>query len=165
MRESIGSTFLYNMIIVYIILVIGLLTATLNYYKGYKVNTRILNSINKYSGYNELSYTEIENYLSSIGYVGSPDHNCSERKGLELVNVSKFSGSKYAYCVYYNEDETNSLEKEKIKKGDKYSKYYNYGVVSYIYVDLPLIDSFKVPVYTKGERIYKFNDGQFQLGV
>lgn len=162
MRESIGSTFLYNMIFVYILLVFGLLTATVNYYKGYKVNTRILNSINKYAGYNELSALEIENYLSSIGYVSSfnGQSDCSDRNGLEPIRgVSK---TNYLYCVYYYSSDMNSKEKAAEKTGDKKQHYYNYGVVSYIYVDLPLIDAFKVPVYTKGERIYKFNDNQIQ---
>ena len=51
MKESIGSTFLYNIIFIFIIIVFGLIAATLNYYKGFKINTRILQSIQKNSGY------------------------------------------------------------------------------------------------------------------
>ena len=36
------------MIFLFIVIVMGLLTATLNYYKGYKVNDHILKSIEKY---------------------------------------------------------------------------------------------------------------------
>lgn len=168
MRESIGSTFLYNMIIVYIIIVIGLLTATVNYYKGYKINTRILNSINKYAGYNSLSKNEIENYLSGIGYLSSPDgqNECPVRNGLEPISARSIGAgdTNYLYCIYYFDNDNSSKEIDLKNKDNEYA-YYNYGVVSYIYVDLPIVNKFKVPVYTKGERIYNFSDTQSQLGV
>ena len=38
MREGIGSVFLYNIIILFVIIVFGLLSATISYYKAFKVN-------------------------------------------------------------------------------------------------------------------------------
>ena len=159
MRESIGTTFLYNIIFVFILLVFGLLTASLSYYKGYKVNNRILKAIKDNSGYNSNSYREIERILKGIGYTvegGSAQNQCARNRGnMSLVTLSGRS-SNYLYCVYYNPDDTNSNENDK--------KYYSYGVVTYIYVDLPIIGKFKIPVYTKGERIYRFT-GSCQFGV
>lgn len=152
MKESIGSTFLYNIIFVFIIIVFGLLSATISYYKGFKVNTRILTSINKYSGYNHLSRNEIENYLSSIGYTNNSDNEqCREdnNKG-RLVTAAEAGGpSNYLYCVYLNDSDVSTSEEPR--------SYYSYGVKSYIYVDLPIVGKFKVPVYSKGERIYNFS--------
>ena len=155
MKESIGSTFLYNMIFVYIIIVFGLLTATMKYYKGYKVNTRIISYIKQYSGYNSVAHDKIKKYLSSIGYKTSNENIndvCSSTKGDGvLIDSSSFSDSKYLYCVYYF-NESNENE----KKGKK--EYYGYGVTSFIFVDLPIIGNFKLPVYSKSSRIYKFKD-------
>lgn len=155
MKESIGSTFLYNMIFVYIIIVFGLLTATMNYYKGYKVNTRIISYIKQYSGYNDVAADRIDRYLSSIGYKSSNDNIngvCSDKKGEgSLINLSNRE-SNYLYCVYYFSSESNDEE----KKAKKY--YYGYGVTTFIFVDLPIIGNFKLPVYSKSSRIYKFDD-------
>ncbi len=173
------------MIFLFITIVMLLLTATISYYKGFKVNSRILLSINKYAGYNALSIDEIENYLSSIGYTVSPSgqEECGERKGLKPIKAINVSGSdtNYLYCVYYHENDNskanetkkeNNSEANETKEEDnseaneaKEENYYSYSVVSYIYVDLPIVGNFKVPVYTKGERIYNFNDGQKQKGV
>ena len=154
---------MYSMVFLFIAIVLLLLTATISYYKGFKVNSRILLSINKYAGYNGLSKKEIEDYLSSIGYTVSPSgqEECGERKGLKPIKAINASGSdtNYLYCVYYHENDVSKVNK------DKGENYYSYSVVSYIYVDLPIVGKFKVPVYTKGERMYNFNDGQKQKGV
>ena len=66
MREGIGSVFLYNMIILFIIIVFGLISATISYYKAFKVNERILSTIEKFEGHNDLAKAEIDDYLISI---------------------------------------------------------------------------------------------------
>lgn len=159
MRESIGSAFLYNIIFLFIIIIIGLLTATINYYKAYKVNKAILGYISKYSGYNYFSERDTKKYLKSIGYtVNTELEVCrDEKKGASLL--SHFDNS-YHYCVYYYGNE-NGSEGDK-KNSDGYYLYNAYGVTTYIYVDLPIVGKFKVPVFTKGERIYNFGDGQNQ---
>lgn len=150
----------------------GLLTATMNYYKAYKVNSRILLYINMYAGYNSLSKDKIDKYLSSIGY-SSFGGRCNDNLGNDgkrdngdLVSLDS-GGSNYLYCVYYHNDDTSTRD-EKIgqdKNADKDPSYYNYSVVTYIYVNLPIVGEFKIPVYTKGERIYNFSDNQSQVGV
>lgn len=152
MRESIGSTFLYNIIFIFIILVFGLLAATLSYYKGYKVNYRILKAIQNESGYNSKSFDEIERVLNGLGYTHETNgiqNTCPEKRGSLSRVILPSKTTNYLYCVYYNPNDTNSREKD--------NSYYSYGVVTYIYIDLPIVGQFKVPVYTKGKRIYKFD--------
>lgn len=154
------------MIFVFIIIVIGLLTATISYYKGFKVNSRILLSIDKYAGYNKLSKSEIDNYLSGIGYTVEPNGQSScpnEKSGGTLIRTF-VNQTNYLYCVYYHSDDRGAKEKDQLN-GDNKPIYYNYSVISYIYVDLPIVGQFKIPVYSKGERIYNFSDGQSQMGV
>lgn len=164
MRESIGSVFLYNIIIIFIIIVFGVLSATISYYKAFKVNERLLYSIDKFEGYNKYSAKEMEEYLSSIGYTSTSDGQsecASERDGGTLVKSSRAT---HLYCVYYFDDDRGTNEKNR-ENGDKEPIYYNYALVSYIYVELPIVGKFKVPVYTKGERIYNFSDSQEQEDV
>ena len=52
-----------------------------------------------------------------------------------------------------------TLQELKNKETNKNKEpiYYNYSVVTYIYIQLPIVGAFKVPVYTKGERTYNFS--------
>lgn len=59
MRESIGTVSLLNFVIFYILLVFAFLAGTLSYYKAYRINNAIVTSIEKYEGFNQLSYDEI----------------------------------------------------------------------------------------------------------
>ena len=161
MREGIGSTFLYNIIILFVIIVFGLLSATISYYKAFKVNERLLASLEKFEGYNQFSKAEMEDFLVSIGYSYNPDgqSECpSEKNGGVLIQAKNTT---YLYCVYYFEDDRGSNEEDDLN-GDEEPTYYSYAVTSYIYVNLPIAGSFKLPVYTKGERIYNFSDHQEQ---
>ncbi len=151
MRQGIGETFTYNMIIIFIIIVFGILSATISYYKAYKVNARILASIEKFEGYNELARTEIDNTLKTIGYTPSDGSVCAASRGKGKLEPQD---SNFFYCVYYFNNDTPNDEKNK----DGEFLYYNYSVVSYIYVELPIVGAFKIPVHTKGERTYNFSD-------
>ncbi len=154
MREGIGETFTYNMIILFIIIVFGILSATISYYKAYKVNNRILDSIEKYEGYNDASRKDIQNKLKIIGYTQNNADKCPERKNMELEKQDNI----YLYCVYYHVDDRGTIDKSN-RESNKDSEpiYYNYSVASYIYIDLPIVGRFKVPVFTKGERSYNFS--------
>lgn len=157
MREGVGGITLYNMIIIFIFIVFALLAATISYYKAFKVNSAILYSVDKFEGYNAASKEEITETLNSFGYMRrtAGDSCAKERNGMELIG----EGSPHYYCVYYESDDTGGIDKND-RNDDNDPLYYNYGVVTYIFVDLPLLREFKVPVYTKGERIYNFSDGQ-----
>lgn len=161
MREGIGSVFLYNIIILFVIIVFGLLSATISYYKAFKVNERLLYSLDKFEGYNRFSKEEMEDFLVSIGYTYNPDgqNECPEEKGGGIL--IRANNTSYLYCVYYHSDDRGSQEKDELN-GDREPIYYNYAVTSYIYADLPIVGAFKLPVYTKGERIYNFSDSQEQ---
>ena len=148
MKESVGSIALYNFIIVYIILVFAILSAMLSYNKAFKINSRILGTIEKYEGWNSASYRESNRYLNSIGYrQKSPNFSCPRYD--ESTAVQQDQRSIYQYCVYL--DLTESPET---------TGYYRYNVITYIYVDLPLVGDFSLPIKGKTNRIYKFTDSQ-----
>ena len=166
MRQGIGATATFNIIIIFIVIVFGLLIGTINYYKAFKVNSRILDIIEKYEGYNTLAYDEIGNFLGTMGYIsGNP--GCSDTShGASLVsrqNGNIKMDDRYDYCVYYYDDDRGKNDRNtKIANvtSDGNPRYYNYAVITYIYVDLPVINQIRIPVYTKGERIYNFSGNQ-----
>lgn len=151
MREGMGSVFLYNLIIVFIVITFGFLSASLSYMKAFKVNGKIANSLEKYEGYNDLSNKEITETLSLIGYkLGTP--KCERRKhnGVSYDAVVTIQGSVYHdYCIY---EYMNS------KNGDYKNGYFTYGILTYTYLDIPILGGiFKIPVYSETESIFKFS--------
>ena len=179
MRQSMGEISTLNIIIIFIIIVFGLLSASLNYYKAYKLNTRILDIVQKYEGYNNFSREAITNDLNSFGYVKNPGNDFCKKtigtgnKALTLVgtgdnksqiarNITLGDGGtnipSHYYCLYYVPDDSKGKTKT-----NKEPLYYNYVVFTYIFVDLPIVGQFKIPVRTKGERVYNFSNGKNPL--
>lgn len=160
MKQSISSTFLYNIIIIFIILVFAVLAATLSYFKAFKVNSRIINALEKYEGYNHLSKAEIDQTLSTIGYQVGNSENCqpTRDKGAGILKQglnfpTNPTNENFNYCIYlYKNDVPTNY-------GGR-NTYYSYEVVSYITFDFPIINQFKVPIHNRSARIFKFNDGQ-----
>ena len=68
MKESIGYTLTLNIAIVFIVIIFTFLSNIVVYYKTYKVSNIITSTIEKYEGFNDLAYNEIEDKLVSIGY-------------------------------------------------------------------------------------------------
>ena len=139
MKQSIGGAFLYNIIIVFIVIVFAILGATLTYYKAFKVNTRIVDSIEKFEGYNFLAEAEINNTLTTIGYMDKNNHKCPSEKNGGLLQPES---ERFRYCVYYFRES---------------ERYYSYGVMTYITIDIPIVNMFlQIPIYTKSNRIFEF---------
>lgn len=143
MRESIGSVFLYNIIIVFLVITFAFLSGTLAYMKAFKANSRIVNAIEKYEGYNSLSSEEIERILTSIGYL-KEEANCKKRDG--LVPMESLENTKFLFCVYHYDENATGLENKDF-----------YGVQTYMYFDFPVIGRIRIPLYAKTEKVYRFN--------
>ena len=139
MKEAIGHIPLYNFLIVFIIITFGFLLATLTYYKAFKVNSRIAYALEEHEGYNTESIQEINRVLNSLGYKTGRVRNCPGKRIGSALNTN---GVNYQICLY----------ESGLKNG-----YFNYGIVTYIYMDIPVLGgTFKIPVYTESERIFKF---------
>lgn len=149
MRDGIGSIFLYNIIIVFILLIFAFLAAIVSYNKAFTINSRIVGIIEKYEGYNGLAFADIQKDLSSIGYrqSGNGMDKCPERSGADLETPkSIMSGNKiYQYCVYdYGVDSKTN--------------HYRYGVTTYISFDFPFVDTiFNLPIYSETDSMYNYS--------
>lgn len=148
MRESIGSTFLYNMILVFLVIVFAFLAGTVSYYKAFKVNSRIAKAIETYEGYNGLSDAEIARVLQTLGYRNGK-RNCkvrTEKNAQVTLQKPLDYSSSFDYCLYLIDDKDDL-------------RHYTYGIMTYINIDLPVIgDALKLPIYSKTERIFRFTN-------
>ncbi|MGE5455833.1 MAG: hypothetical protein ACM3O4_01830 [Ignavibacteriales bacterium] len=99
MRESIANSYIFNLIIVFVGILIVLLVGSLSYSKTFKIKTRIIEIIEKYETYNNgVVRTEINTLLSQAGYKvtrGTPKA-CPSLNGQTAIN----NQSNYRYCIY-----------------------------------------------------------------
>ncbi|MDD3340653.1 MAG: hypothetical protein PHN72_00410 [Bacilli bacterium] len=143
MKQSIGSTFVINFIVIFIVVMFAFLLGIMSYMKGFKVNSYIGNAIENNEGYNALATKEINRVLNGLGYKidGTGASGCPVKKGARAIN----KGQNYRYCVY-----------EYAKKNG----YIKYGVITYISVDVPVVaQTISLPVYSETDRIYEFGSG------
>lgn len=128
MREAIGSSLLFNLVIMIVIVMIAFLVGSLSYSKAFKVKNRIINIIEKHDGYDVNAVTEINSELKEMGYRVNNNTNCpnKESEGFKLISNS----SSYEYCVYvaYTTSVSENVEK---------NPYYK--VITYMYFDIPVI--------------------------
>ena len=150
MRDGIGSIFLYNIIIVFILLVFAFLAATMSYNKAFYLNSRVVASIERFEGYNQLSAKAIIDDMNSIGYrrSGKGNTRCPKKEGKDAMTL--IGGDTYEYCIYkFWTDPTETGH-----------NHYRYGVITFISFDFPFVDVvFNLPIYTKTDSMYLFQFG------
>lgn len=134
MRQSIGMNTQLNIIIIFILIVFALTAASLSYYKAFKVNNAIVNSIEKYEGFNAKSQSEIEKNLKTLGYQQGVKNCKSDYSSSKTIKKTT-----YGYCVEYVSN---------LSKGT-----YSYKVTTYMTIDLPIINIIKIPIKTSTDNI------------
>lgn len=140
MKQGIGFSVTINIIAIFIVVTFAFLVASLNYYKAYRVNNAISDSIEKYEGYNDLAKAEIASKLTSLGYVNGrskcPDHNGKQQLNDQL--------DRYSYCVYEEEIDESGM--------------FKYYIVTYLNFNIPVVNqTLNIPVKTYTEGIYYFS--------
>ena len=143
MKEAIGTSQVFMIMMVFIGVMIALVIGSIAYSKGFRVRNRIIDIIVRHDGYNEAARREIEENLKAIGYRITP-RDCRARQGVggNEVDVENISQSEFNYCIY----------RFSTQRGDYY------GVLVFIHFDIPLIGRFiRIPLY--GETRILFNEG------
>lgn len=162
MRESIGTVSLLNFVMFFILLIFAFLMGTFSYYKAYKVNNAMVAAIEKYEGFNKLSYDEMEQKLENYGY-NKVNFKCpSKENAYGTVNLLRIDedGKVYpkddahglgyeGYCIYVYDLDTD---------GNKINDVYaSYEVTTVITFQFPIIQNIlKMRVSSKTARIYDF---------
>lgn len=134
MKQGMGFSVTINIIAIFIVVTFAFLVTSLNYYKAYKINNVISESIEKYEGYNALAKKEISQKLESIGYIKGNGH-CSQGNENDTV---------HNYCIY-----ETITSKGKLK----------YKIITFTNFDVPIVNQvLNLPVTTYTEPIYIFSE-------
>lgn len=140
MKESIANSYIFNIIIIFIGIIIVILIGSLSYSKAFKIKTKMLSIIEKYKGYNDNNVrTEIDNYLKTAGYTVTRTNTsgkCPTVNGAKAINTIK----NYDYCIY----RFNTVK----------GPYYR--VTVFISFDIPIISSYlRIPMSGETRVIYE----------
>ena len=149
MKEAIANAGVFNLVIIFVIVLLAFFIGSLSYSKAFKVKNKIIEEIEKDQGYtigtNDSTESRVEDWIGNIGYrvnTGNSRNtaNCPTVTGNggeqgKLVNTD----GDYQYCVY--EFDTCTARSDKAECG----KYYR--VTAYMYFDIPIISGLlKLPV-------------------
>ena len=166
MNEAIGNALLFKLALVFIIILTTLFIGSLAYTKAYKVKNKIVEEIEKNGedsgrqyttlanakeAYNKEVAKEIELWLKNgndnkgIGYRKNPGGPACITDYDKGVLVSDQYNHNYQYCVY-RIDTCDSTSR------DRCGVYYH--VITYMYVDFPLIDEFPIAIHGETRTFY-----------
>ncbi len=141
MREAIGGTWIFGIVVTFIVLFSSYLAISVNYSKAFRVKNQIVSEIEKNEGMSA-AYDKIENYLDNQGYYVYQSCGSGWKGYLEGTK----SGS-YRYCVKPTSDTTGSIPKT----------YYTVKV--FFRLDLPVIGNiFVFPVTGETKQIINAKD-------
>jgi len=146
MREAIGGSWLFGLVITFIVFFASFLAISINYSKAFNVKNNMVDLISKYEGNNCQARKKITEYLYTEGYI--VPGTCPEDYTGYNQNGEESSG-KSLYCI---KSEKISSEKTTLNK-----KYYR--VVVFFKIDLPMfgnLTTFQVKGET--ESIYFATD-------
>lgn len=172
MKESISYSFLLNIIILFIFVCVAIVMGIFSYYRAFRANTIIISAIEKYEGYNCLSALEAEQKLIGINYNVPFDVNCKSSYGSPCMSDAN---NNYAVVSYNLDKDTgdyktiNDDHENYYLMNSQYScsgsndctntKQYQYGVYTYMYVDLPVVSSLiRIPFFSKTRQLYEYRD-------
>ena len=130
MRETIGSTWIMQLMFGFILLFVSFLAITISYSKSFRIKNELTSIIEKYGGYNSTSSKIIGDYVRGLGYYNRG--RCPERSlGVSDLSTGKpveVSGSGlYYYCI----------KKEVV--GNKSISNIYYEVTTFYKFNLPIV--------------------------
>lgn len=154
MKEAIANAGVFNLIIIFVIVLLLLFMGSLSYSRGFKAKNKIVEEIEKDQGFTSATEARIDEWLGNIGYRANVGLNknsdvcakTAEGNGGRDGTLLNSDGT-FQYCVY----EFDTCGSDDNSKCGKY-----YRVITYMYFDLPIIGGLlKIPV--NGETMI-FND-------
>jgi len=140
MREAIGGTWLFTIVIVFIVLFSSYLAFSVNYAKAFKVKNSIISTIEYCGNLSEASQIEVSKNLNEIGYYVYS--NCESSESPYDTN----NAGKAKYCV-----------SKKTSKGSLNKSYYKVRV--FFRLDLPILgEIFTFPVTGETKALVNADD-------
>ena len=127
MREAVGSTFLFKLMIIFIFFFASFLAIAINYSQAFKIKNQIINVLEQYEGYNDTTKEIITSYISGSGYYRTHTCNSDTEGEMPTHNSNRANG----VCI--------------LKQGTEDKRYYK--VTTYVSFNFPIIGNiFTFPV-------------------
>lgn len=150
MRESIGGTWVFSIVIVFIVIFSGFLAVSVNYSKAFKVKNGIISILEKNEGMSNETEELISDYLDDIGYFVYGTCTNGTNKNSKGYGQSSKNAGKYKFCLTTKETGGSS------STGGATLKKTYYVVTVFFKLDLPVLGSFfTFPVSGETTAIYK----------
>lgn len=141
MRESVGILSLTNIVIFFILVFTGYLCITLNQTKAYNVKNQVISIIQKNGGIDSQAVTEIQEYMSEVGYRSSgkcdsedissiTNYAITQREGLQI------NGSTGMICISRHNINDNLPDST-----GQFPKAAYYDIKVFFALDMPIINS------------------------
>lgn len=149
MREAIGGTWLFGLVITFIVFFASFLAVSINYSKAFNVKNNIVDLIGKYEGNNKCAREKIGEYLSDVGYLVLGD--CPS--GYEPYNLEgdKITSSNKGYYCLANEETNNTV----------IDKSY-YRIIVFFKLDIPMVgDLTTFQIKGETEAVYFANNNDY----
>lgn len=131
MREAIGGTWLFGLVITFIVFFASFLAISVNYSKAFNVKNNVVDLISKYEGNNCNARKNIGKYLNDVGYLVTGE--CKNVDGVDYIpydlNGNEVTGSTRGYYCVAKDNTGSSTDIDK--------SYYR--VMVFFRVDLPVI--------------------------
>lgn len=158
MKESIGYSVTINIVITFIIIIFAFLASAIVYFKTNKASNIVVDTIQKYEGYNKTAKIEIRKKLSSLGY-GSRSINCVQ----SLSTTSAYYAGVKATCTFTDPGVATARKNEGycvyICVDDGIDDYYYYKIRINMMINVPIIgDLLDIPIYSNTSRIFDFEN-------
>lgn len=146
MREAIGGSWLYGLVLTFIVFFASFLAVSINYSKAFNVKNNIVDLIGKYEGNNCEARKKIGEYLHDVGYMSIGE--CSDGYYAYDLNGSYLLGKDKGYFCLKNEDTSGTVVEKKYYRTETFFK-----------LDLPLVgDLLTFRIKGETEAIFFAND-------
>lgn len=145
MREAVGSTYLFQIVIVFIFFFAAFLAVAINYSQAFQIKNQVVNALEQAEGYNATSKERIKTIKASNGYFRDVNQaQCRANLGADaIVPTDSDTGAPLnGICILRHDN------------GD--GKAY-YTVQTYVWFDLPIIGNF-ITIPVNGETKLIVND-------
>ena len=155
MREAIGGTWIFQIVIVFILLFTGFMCLSINRSKAFSVKDKIIQTLQSYNGVNEEAITDIVDYIKENSYRTTgvyPDEitngACYNRNGEQVT-------SNPVFCI-----EPYNVKDVACSEGgtcfNELPDMYYYRVIVFYQLDLPIFhDLFNFKMVGDTKTMYK----------
>ena len=137
MKEAVGGLGITQIVIFFLLLFSAYISVSINMNKAYKVRNEIITIIQKNNGLDATAISQIQEYMSSVGYRTTGECNSSDNYGWEGINSNSYNNSSKAlFCYRAMEVQYESTS----GNGSQFPKSAYYQVKVFFGLDMPIIN-------------------------